>query len=233
MATPLFRPSLDEVFSSFLETQSGHVTRTVLSQFEEVISLFRQFLEQDGPPLLPEPLAPRWEDAKKAGQRFTQAIQAPHLLRFVPPFMQDLEYQKSLLPAGTQTNAEKVFHLLGRTLLLQELATERDYVLAVEAFPHYAPQLEPAELLSSLLFDHAQEDPPNGKVFETVKGWVEIARVQRGSLLLAPLIQQQLSPALKVPAEASALARTGWWIDAHLLQTSHGWSLADVGSVLP
>lgn len=233
MATPLFRPSIDEVLSEFLASQAGHTTRTVQAQHEAVFELFRHFLELEGPSLLPESLQARWEQAKRSGQRFVSTIQASQLMRFVPAFMQDLEQQKEILPAGTLTNAEKVLHILGRSLLFHELVSEREYVQAVEAFPHLANQLESAELLSSLLFDHAQEDPPDGKIFEEVRGWVEITRVQRGTLQLAPRVEQHLSPLLKVPPEASAIARTGWWIEVHLLQTSHGWRLADVGSVLP
>lgn len=233
MSTPLFPPTIEQAFGQFLHDQEGHCTRLVYDQYHDVLEFFRQFFEQDGWEFLSPELQKKWKEASAQGQTFLKTFHTPQIMPAVPAFMKDLAYQQSILPAGMLTNAEKCLHLLGRWLLAQEQTQERDYIAALEAFPHYAPQLEPADQLSSMLFDFARDQPPEGKVFESIKGFSEIKKVQKGALILLPLIENHLSPFVRVPPEASAIAKAGWWLDAHLIQTPNGWYFVDVGSVLP
>lgn len=233
MATPLFRPTIEEAFGQFLTDQFPLVTRTMHDQYQDTLEYFHQFLEQDGGETLPEPLKAQWKEASARGEKFLKTFHTPQILPAVPEFYKDLSYQQSLLPPGFLTTAEKTLRLLGRWLLAQELGTEKDYLEALAAFPHYAAMLEPAELLSSLLFDHAHDEPPMGKIFEEVKGYVEIKRVQKGALILLPVVENHLSPFVRVPNDASAIAVAGWWIDAHLVQSAQGWHFVEVGAILP
>ncbi|MFM7199404.1 MAG: hypothetical protein ACKO6N_01320 [Myxococcota bacterium] len=233
MPTPLFRPTIEDAFIQFLDDQRTHSTQLQHTQYEDVLEHFRQFLEQEGHESLPEPLRARWTTAVNNGETFIQTFHTPQILPAVTGFFQDLTYQKSLLPPAVTNNAERVLHLLARWLLAQELCNERDYLEAMEGLPQYRTQLESAEQLGSVLFDFAREEPPGGKIFDEVKGYAEITKVHRGSLILRPLVQNHLSAYVRVPQDASALARTGWWIDLHMVQTSEGWLFVDVGSVLP
>jgi hypothetical protein len=232
MVTPLFRPTIDEALSRFLDDQEGQVTRTVHQQQGDIIHFFRQYLEQDGHESLPEPLRERWKDSARQ-ERFARLFHTPQLLPAVPGFIADLEYQKAMLPPGTVTNAEKTLHLLARWLLARGLCSESDYLITVQCLPHLADQLDPAELFSSLLYDQSRDDPPLGKVLQQLKGYLEVTRVMRGNLHLLPIDRTDVQPSVKVSTEASGLARPGWWVDAQLVLTPHGWNFLDVGNVLP
>jgi hypothetical protein len=233
MAAPLFRPTIEEAFTRFMADQESHTTKTVREQWQDVLAYFRQYLEQEAPHGLPDSLKPRWEQAVRDGERFVRTFNTGQILPAVPGFIQDLMYQQSILPPGMITNTEKVLHRLGRWLLAQELASENDYLAAVQAMPHLADQLDPAEELSSRIFDLSRDDPPLGKVLDEIKGYVEIKKVHRGAISVMPIERNEIKPTVKVDPETSALARAGWWIDARLVQTPHGWQFVDVGNVLP
>jgi len=233
MATPLFRPTIEEAFQRFLTDQEAHVSRTMLEQFKDVLQYFQQYLQQEGHESLSELLKAHWQEVSSKGEGFLRTFHSPQILPAAPGFLQDLIYQQSILPPGMVTNAEKTLHRLGRWLLAQELGSENDYLTALQVMPHFSTQLDTSEELSSRIFDMSRDDPPMGKVLDEVKGYIEIKKVHRDGITVLPVLRNDVQPFIRLTREASALAQPGWWIDARLAQTPQGWQFIDVGNVLP
>lgn len=233
MATPLFRPGIADILIHFLEEMAEQMTKKQLDQFQEVTDLFNRYLDQEGSETLPSDQKKEWELASAKGQHFSQVFTMSHLLPNVPGFLQDLTFQQALLPPGTLPTAQDMMHRLGRWLLSRELAPEQDYRVAIQALPGFEAKLDRADELSSALFDVSREDPPLGRIFDEIRGYVEIVRVHRGVLTVVPLQGNAVHGVIHVDPSTSSLAEVGWWIDARLARTANGWQFVDVGSVLP
>ena len=233
MATPLFRPNIEQTLARFLETHRAQAAKTMLEQYSEVLEQFTRYLDQEGSEQLPEHLSARWTEANANADRFCQAFNSSQILPNVPGFLQDLEYQQSVLPKGMLANARRIFHELGRWLVASSLGTETDYLEAIQALPCPAEELDDADAPSSMLFDLSRDDPPYGKGFDQMRGYVEIVQVRRQQLVVCPIRGPAGNATIHVPQDAAAIARAGWWIDAHLARTGNGWRFIEVVTILP
>jgi len=232
MATPLFRPTIDTVFSDFLDHRRPKLSQRQQEAIEDVFQYFRQYLDQSGADTLPEKHRLEWEQVVDRPS-FVEAFPSIYILPASPGFLADLIYQESVLPVGLVGNAQKTVRLLGRWLLAHELAPESDYVTLVESQPTLQEQLFEAEEMSSIIYDATREDPVFGKILDEVRGYHEIVRIRRGGLILAPLNRTDLQLLVRVPHRASSLARVGWWIDGRLVKAPRGWDFVDIGNALP
>ena len=237
VATPLFRPTIDKALNDFVAHERRVRSSKAAEHSAEVVLYLTQFLNVEGRDILGGEARGHHPATKAAADGsnapVVRAFSIAHLPAALPAFVDDLSYQEGVLPPRVLRDFESVLHRLARWLLFHEYVGEQAYFRAIEALPKAGAERDEADVFSSLLFDFSREQPPVGRIQDEVKDYVEIMRVRRGVIHVVPVHQPDKEPLVRVPMEASMMARAGWWIDCHLLQIGARWHILDVGSVFP
>lgn len=227
--------TIDDSLDEFLADQRQRLSARTMRNYEDVIGLLRDHLNGYGPNTLDGPDRKRWKEAYQDDEEaFCHLFGPEHILPEVDEFLgyfmvrKVMAGQDLLRSAGTVTKKLAAWlHEHGHTG-----QTARD--LAVDRGTAASRDLPRAERLANLLYEQrlatAAVDRaalgPRDIVGEDLP--LQIERVESGKLYFTGI-----DGPLRVPRQASDLARPGWNVTITLIRQRGAWKVLEVGNVYP
>lgn len=226
--------TIDDAFDAFLAEQRKRLSPKTLRNYEDVVHLLRDSLNNYAYDSLGKSERKRWRTAFDAGDEeaychlFGPEKIVDHLGEFLGWFMvrKVMAGQELLRASGTVTKK------LAAWLHEQGHITDEQREAATGRGAEAARDLPSADRLGSLLHDEMQKTPRFDVDDIPEEHWIEdflaIERVEPGKLWF----EGGIGP-VAVSKEASDLAQVGWGVNVVLAQWRGRWYIVELGFVYP
>ncbi len=231
--SPTDTPTIDSALTEFLAEQRERLSARTFANYEDVVRLLRNSLDNYGPNSLDARERRRWEAAFEEDDEAFCHLFGPekipeHLGEFLGYFMiRKVFASQELLKASGTVTKKLVRWLQARGYIDEESAGD-----AVERAQDARRELPVADRLGELLHDVATAAPPLDPEAVADEDWVEdylaIAKVESGRIWL----EGDIGP-IAVPTEASDLAQPGWSLFVTAARHDGRWHLLENGFVYP
>jgi hypothetical protein len=227
--------TIDEALEAFLADQRERLSTRTLRNYEDIVDLLRHCLNGYGPNALDEPDRERWEEAYEDDEEafcrlFGPEYILPEVSEFLGYFMvrKVMAGQDLLRSAGTVT--KKLANWLHEHGYAGDAARDR----AVDRGTTASRDLPRAERLANLLYEQSLATAAVNRAALGSRDIVgqdlplQIERVEPGKLHFVGV-----NGPLRVPREASELAKPGWDVTITLIRQRGTWKVLEVGNVYP
>ena len=230
----LASPTVDEIFTAFLDEQRARLAPRTFANYETIIELFADCLNGYGHQSLDDDERERLEPAYDAGDEdaFVHLFGAEKIVENLSEFLGYFMVRKVMAGQELLKAAGTVTKKLTKYLASQGLIGTNEAAVAADRASDAARDLPKAERLGSMLYDQTLasrhmdvDDVPGGD-------WVEdslfIYRVEGRRIWF----EGDIGP-LEVSAEAARLAQPGWQVTVTMAKLKGKWHLLEVGNVYP
>lgn len=226
--------TIDEALDGFLAEQDQRLAKRTFLNYLEVIELFRDCMNGYGYESLTSEERARWEEAFEAGDEraFTRLIGADKIPGEIGQFLGWFVIRKVMPSQELARACGTVTKKLGKWLEANGLIGADLAEDMVERGADAGDELPKAEKLSELLYAESRKLSPQTVRSIADEDWIAdqllIDRVEPGILWF----EGGIGP-VKVPRQASDLAREAWWVTISLARIDGEWRIAEVGNVYP
>ena len=227
-------PNIEDVFADFLNSQKGRLKPRTYRRYEDVMELFRHFLNAYGHQELTGSAETALYEKLYLRKKleFCSIFGPEKILSGRPTFLNYFMIRKVmasealLRAAGTVT--KKLIRWMQECDLIQKEQALDAIILASEA----ARELPAAERLARLLYDYTQGHAPRYWTAE-LDDYFVVESVRPGVLFLSGLTMETGTVEVKVPQEITDHCKVGWHINLLLVETRSGWRILETGNVYP
>ncbi len=218
--------TIAQVFEEFLADQKTRISPKTLQKYENIISLYRHYLESYWPGHDGD-----YDKITKAGGTYCGTFGPEDATAGYSEFLGYFMPRKVMCGKDTMQAAGTVTKKLAKWLSEKGYVedTEYDQERAGEA----ARDLPNASKLLNLLDAFVEETAPSsqGKV---VEGHFLIEKIEPGKLWLETMMDpEKVIGPIPVPVEITKLCKTSWDIGGVVAKTSRGWRFVEVWNVSP
>jgi hypothetical protein len=227
--------TIDEALETFLADQRERLSARTLRNYEDVIGLLRHCLNGYGPNALDEPDRKRWEEAYQDDEEaFCHLFGPEYILSEVNEFLGYFMVRKVMAGQDLLRSAGTVTKKLANWLHEHGYAGEAARDLAVDRGTTASRDLPRAERLANLLYEQSLATATVNRAALGSRDIVgqdlplQIERVEPGKLYFTGV-----DGPLRVPREASDLAKPGWDVTITLIRQRGTWKVLEVGNVYP
>jgi hypothetical protein len=226
--------TIDDSLEAFLADQRQRLSARTMRTYEDVTGLLRDCLNGYGPNTLDEPDRKRWEEAYQDDEEaFCHLFGPERILPEVDEFLGYFMVRKVMAGQDLLRSAGTVTKKLAAWLHEHGHAGETARNLAVARGVSASRDLPRAERLANLLYEQSLATAvdqatlgPGDIVGEDLP--LQIERVEPGKVYFTGV-----EGPLRVPRQASDLARPGWDVTITLIRQRGTWKIVDVGNVYP
>ena len=232
--TSISSPSIAEVLDQFLRDQEQRLAPRTYQQYENVIRLLRQCLNNYAYNRLSKAesvLFERHYQANGDGHReFCKIFGPKHILPNVDQFLNYFMVRKVIAGRALLRAAGTVTKKLAKWMAQRGYADADEAENAVEQGGAAARNLPKADELAALLHDLA-EDQGQESVDEKIDGYFVISRVSPGHIWLEGYLDGQKVGPISVPEEISGRCKCGWTISGVVARAGKEWFLLEAWNV--
>ncbi len=235
--------SIDDAFEDFLNDQRQRLKPKTLRNYEEVISLLREYMNgyaYQGLSRQEEALYNQCYDAEGPQHReFCQVFGPEKILENVGMFLSYFIVRKVMAGAQFKRSAGTVIKKLSKWLGEQGHLSEEETRQAVETGGQAVRDLPSAEIAGDLLWETTQSGYPDiNKVDD--EDYIEfdqhtITKIEPGKIWLEVYDTggpQTFGP-ISVPKKATDLLQVGWELSCSLVRYRKKWKIGEMGKIYP
>lgn len=227
--------TIDEALEAFLADQRERLSARTLRNYEDVVGLLRHCLNGYGPNALDEPDRKRWEAAYEDDEEaFCHLFGPEYILSEVHEFLGYFMIRKVMAGQDLLRSAGTVTKKLANWLHEHGYAGETARNRAVDRGTAASRDLPRAERLANLLYEQSLATAAVNRAALSSGDIIgqdlplQIERVEPGKLHFTGI-----DGPLRVPREASDLAKPGWDVTITLIRQRGTWKVLEVGNVYP
>ncbi|HYT80051.1 MAG TPA: hypothetical protein VEQ37_12510 [Actinomycetota bacterium] len=232
------KPTIEEELTEFLTDRARGKNPQKAEEYEAIIDLLTAYLDGYAYESLSPPESEfwrsHWEEDEEANS-FCRTFGPEKILPATYPFLDWFVIRKVAGPAWITEATGPVVSDLAEWLGSRGYAIEEDVADARSRAGEASRDLPRADRLGALLYEETEKEPA-GPILEDrdlESELITISRLERGSIWFETEDGEVIGP-VRVPPKASELAEVGWGITAaHLVRTSDGWHVAEIGNVYP
>jgi hypothetical protein len=220
--------SIDEILEEFLEAQKNRLKERTFRNYEDIIFLFKTYLNGYGYMYLDEDKGIKWKAAyEKDEEAFTKLFGQEELGEYqMSEFLDYFMIRKVMASESHMKNAVRVMKKFSKWLTEQY-----DSDVGVDLFEE-AEDLPKMQKLAELIFDHAQRSPEVEYEQMTDSSFI-IDKIGKGKLWVEDDLNGGIAGPVLVTKEISALCKEGWRLNMVIGKTTAGWHILVSGNVYP
>lgn len=227
-------PNVENIFTVFLDEQRERLKPRTYRRYEDVIELFRHFLNAYGHQELDSSaeiaLYEKLYLRKKL--EFCSIFGPDKVLSGLPTFLNYFMIRKVMASEALLRAAGTVSKKIIRWLLENDYIGEEQAADAILLATEASKELPAAERLARLLYDYTQGHAPRYWTAE-LDDYFIVEAVRPGILVLIGLTMETGVIEVRVPQEITDHCKVGWHINLLLVETRNGWSILETGNVYP
>ena len=230
--TKAISPRIGVLLEEFLADQHRRLSAKTYSRYQDVIDLLRSCLNNYGHQYLNPDELTRFEAAYTNDEdAFVHLFGADELVACIPEFLDYFMVRKVMAGAELLRSSGTVTKKLAKWLGDKGYLDAGTVADVVEMGAEASRELPRAERLTNLLYELAEVsevDLENVAEDDYVDDYLLIERVESGALWF----EGGIGP-VKIPKEASDLARPGWSVNVVLARVRRSWVIVEAGNVYP
>jgi hypothetical protein len=225
-------PRIGVLLDEFLADQHRRLSAKTYSKYLAIIDLLRSCLNNYGHQYLNRDELTRFETAYVNDEdAFVHLFGADEMVACIPEFLDYFMVRKVMAGAELLRSSGTVTKKLAKWVGDRGYADASTVEDMAEMGAEASRDLPRAERLTNLLYELAEVsevDVKNVAEDDYVDDYLLIDRVESGALWF----EGGIGP-VKVPKEASDLARPGWSVNVVLARVNRSWELLEAGNVYP
>lgn len=238
------KPTINEVFTQFLEVQAKRLSPKTLRRYEEVISLLQDHLDNyghDGLSAAERALFEKYHNMEGKNHRAYCDLFGPQKISGeLGSFFGYFMIRKVMAGEDLKRTSGTVVKKLSQWLLSEEFISEKAAADGMEEGSEAATVLPLAEKASRILFEHAENSGLHADDFEDNDDYIEFDHLTISKLELGKLWldyhdvegSKSIGP-IAVPSSATKLLRVGWDISCGLGRKCGKWQIVEMGNIYP
>lgn len=221
--------NIDTILDEFLEEQRLRLKERTFRDYDDIISLFKIYLNRYAYQNLDEEKRKKWEaEFEKDDECFTNLFGADEITEFkIEEFLDYFLIRKVMGSESLLKNAVRVMKKFSKWMTKQNYSSD-DY----HAYFDEAKELPKVEKLADLIFEHARKSP-DVEYEDVLDSSFIVSKIEVRKLWLEDdfsSADEAIGPVL-VTKEISDLSQVGWRINMVIGKSKGNWYILETGNV--